>query len=197
MNALKTLLAGAALAVTASAGNAAVYYADEVTIENSGNCTGSVSACNLNDRKNPNNAKGPTDGLFYSLGLGGSAVFGFAKDLFPGGTVSTFEITFNRNSDHDEAAEVYTLDSFGNVVQSLGTVINSPNGMGSVYATMAFSYIRLVDVTESYFEGMSSSYDGYDVDSVGVAPIPLPATGTLLLAGLGGFAALRRRKTAA
>jgi hypothetical protein len=197
MNAFKTLLAGAALAVTATAGNAAVFYADEVIVEDPGTCTGSVTACNLNDRNNTDNAKGPTDGLFYSLGLGGSAVFGFAQDVFPGGTISAFEITFNRNSDHDEAAEVYTLDSAFNVVQSLGTVLNSPNGVGSVYASMAFSYIRLVDVTETFFAGMSSSYDGYDVDSISVAPIPLPAAGTLLLAGLGGFAALRRRKTAA
>lgn len=197
MNALKTLLAGAALAVTASAGNAAVFYADEVIVEDAGNCTGSVAACNADDRNNTDNATGATDGLFYSLGLGGAAVFGFAKDMFPGGTVSTFEITFNRNGDHDEAAQVYTLDSAFNVVQSLGTVVNSPDGGGSVYASMAFSYIRLVDVTETFFGGLSSSFDGYDVDSVGVAPIPLPAAGVLLLAGLGGLAAVRRRKNAA
>lgn len=196
MNIFKTFLAGAALAVTASAGNAAVYYADEIIVESPGICNGSVADCNADDRKIKENALGETDGKFYSLGLGGSAIFGFAIDLFPAGTVSAFEITFNRFSEHNEAAAVYTLDSAFNVVQSLGTIVNKPDGNGSVYASQAFSYIRLVDVSQSYFD-VTQSFDGYDVDSVGVAPVPLPAAGVLLLAGLGGFAALRRRKTAA
>lgn len=194
MNALKTLLAGAALAVTATAGNAAVYYADKVVDADYGICT-YAAYCASDDRLNSDNALGETDGAFYALGLGGSMIVGFAKSLFPAGTVSTFEITFNRLIGHDEAVQILTLDADQNVVEDLGNVDNIVGG-GSKWASLPFTYIKLVDVTKAVFP-TSSSFDGFDVDSVSVAPVPLPAAGAMLLAGLGGFAALRRRKNGA
>ena len=195
MNAMKTLLAGAALAMTASSGNAAVLYADKIISATYGSCTASDAQCAADDRLDRNNALGATNGTFYALGLGGSMVLGFAKSMFPAGTVSTFEITFNRLVGHDEAVEISTLDSMGNLVENLGFVDNTP-GAASKFASLPFSYIRLLDVTSTVFPS-STSFDGYDVDSVAVAPIPLPAAGVLLLAGLGGLAAVRRRKNAA
>lgn len=196
MNAFKTLLAGAALAASATAGNAAVYYADKVIDSDYGYCTGTTKQCTVNDRNTDTNALGASDGAFYSLGFGGSIILGFAESLFPAGTVSALEITFNRPSSHKEAAEIFTLDSAFNIVESLGIVENEPDGAGSKKATKEFTYIKLVDVTKSFY-GTTTSYDGYDVDSVSIAPVPLPAAGVLMLAGLGGFAALRRRKNAA
>lgn len=181
--------------MTASSGNAAVLYADKIISDSYGTCTGSAAQCASDDRLNKSNALGATNGTFYSLGLGGSMVLGFARSMFPAGTVSTFEITFNRLVGHDEAVEISTLDSMGNLVENLGIVDNTP-GAASKFASLPFSYIRLLDVTSAVFP-TSTSFDGYDVDSVGVAPIPLPAAGVLLLAGLGGLAAVRRRKNAA
>lgn len=53
-----------------------------------------------------------------------------------------------------------------------------------------------MDVTTAEFP-TSTSFDGYDVSKVSIAPVPLPAGGLMLLGGLGGLAALRRRKKAA
>ena len=70
MNAIKTLIAGATLAVSASAGNAAVLYADKVISATYGACTASTAQCAADDRLDQNNALGATDGAFYALGLG-------------------------------------------------------------------------------------------------------------------------------
>ena len=196
MNGMKTILAGAALALSASAGNAAVLYADQVIDADYGTCTGSAADCSSNDRLNQNNALGMTDGAFYALGFGGSMILGFAQNLFPAGTVSTMEITFNRMIGHDEAVQIITLDSDQNEVEDLGVAVNNPDGSTSQIANLPFSYIKLVDVTKSVFPN-TTSFDGYDVDSVAVAPVPLPAAGAMLLAGLGGLAMVRRRKSAA
>lgn len=195
MNALKTLLAGAALAVTASAGNAAVLYADKVISATYGGCSGTVAQCTADDRLNQDNALGATNGTFYALGLGGSMVVGFAKNLFPAGTVASMEITFNRLIGHDEAVRLETLDRNLNLVEDLGVATNNPAG-ASKFANLPFTYVRLVDVTKSIFPN-TTSFDGYDVDSVSVAPVPLPAAGAMLLAGLGGLAMVRRRRNAA
>lgn len=196
MNGMKTILAGAVLAMTASAGNAAVMYADQVISADYGTCTGSASQCTSNDRLNQDNALGATDGAFYALGFGGSIVLGFTQSMFPAGTVSTMEITFNRMIGHDEAVQIFTLDDMQNVVEDLGVAVNNPDGSTRQRANAPFSYIRLVDVSKSVFPN-TTSFDGYDVDSVAVAPVPLPAAGVMLLAGLGGLAMVRRRKTAA
>ena len=65
------------------------------------------------------------------------------------------------------------------------------------YATHT-GYIAALDtglITSLTFRNLNKS--GMRIDDIAVsydlAPVPLPATGLLLLAGLGGFAALRRR----
>ncbi|MDO5704531.1 MAG: VPLPA-CTERM sorting domain-containing protein, partial [Paracoccus sp. (in: a-proteobacteria)] len=48
----------------------------------------------------------------------------------------------------------------------------------------------------SWFQIASSQGGNVRFDDISVAPVPLPAAGLMLLAGIGGLAALRRRKAA-
>lgn len=195
MNILKTLVASAVLMVSAAGANAATYYATTVEDVSYGVCTGTAVGCTVNDRQNVNNAIDGDASTFYSLGFGGSIVLGFAKDLFDtvAHNVTTFEMTFNRNTNHNEAAYVYSV--LNGVESFLGRVTNE-SASATLRANNPFEFIKLVDVTLTYFPN-TSSYDGFDVAKIGVAPIPVPAAGLLLLGGLGGLAALRRRKKAA
>lgn len=198
MNKLKLLALGVAFAATSGAANAAVYYADKVIDSNYGTCTASPSVCTSFDRKDPTNALGVTDGSFYSLGLGGDLTVGFAKALFTATQkVVTFEITFGSvpKTEHFEAVDVYSI--LGGAETYLGRILNL-TGIGQVTSSGPFEYIRLADATEDeYGAAGTTSSDGFDVDSVKIAPVPLPAAGGMLLLGMAGMAALRRRKNAA
>lgn len=191
MQIFKTLAAAAALALAAGGANAAVYYADTVV-------SWADSTTKAADRSIRENALGKADGKFYSLGLGGSLTLGFKDAPFNTADVSVFEITFGGGaaSGHKEAAEVYALNSETGQSWLLGVLDNIETGNTVRGSAGSFDQIRLVDVSKTYFASTRST-DGFDVDSVAIAPVPVPAAGMLLLAGLGGFAALRRRRNAA
>lgn len=191
----KTLIASAFLVAAAGTASAATIYADSVVDHVQGSCTdGGLSPVNGNgcavDRSDPLSATGAPDGSFFSLGDGGHIELGFADAPFANGVGSVYEITNNRTSDHDEAAEVFA--GFMGVYTSLGIITNDL-AMNSVLLFGNFDTIKIVDVTQSHF-GTTTSFDGFDVDSVGISAVPLPATALMLLMGLGGFAAVRRKK---
>lgn len=197
MNKLKLLALGVAFAATSGAANAAVYYADKVIDANRGTCTASPSRCASNDRLDTSNSLGAADGSFYALGFGGDLTVGFSKALFTSAQkVVTFEITFGSvpAARHFEAVDVYSV--LGGVTTLLGRILNV-DGQGSVASKGPFEYIKLVDATREQYGTATTSYDGFDVDSVKIAPVPLPAAGGMLLLGMAGMAALRRRKNAA
>ncbi|MEM9426591.1 MAG: VPLPA-CTERM sorting domain-containing protein [Pseudomonadota bacterium] len=53
-------------------------------------------------------------------------------------------------------------------------------------------------ITLGHFRGDTpSTNDGFSIDDIAVSEVPLPASALLLLGGLGGLAALRRRKAGA
>ncbi|MFN3260290.1 MAG: VPLPA-CTERM sorting domain-containing protein [Pikeienuella sp.] len=153
-------------------------------------------------------------GGFYSLGLGGAAVFGFGVDF--GTQATVFEVTFgctgpqspNGTCSFVETADVYALaggytpfdGAFGlSDLLSLGfqKVGSIPNGVANTAggATIAisgpFSWLALVD-TSPFVNGR----DGFDVDAVSVSAVPLPASILFLLGGLGGLGLLRARRAA-
>ena len=190
MHVFKTLAAASVLAMAAGGANAAVYYADSVV-------GWSDSTKKAADRSIQSYALGSPDGKFYSLGLGGSLTLGFKNAPFHTADVSVFEITFGSGaaSGHREAAEVYAVNSGTGQEWKLGVLKNTEAGNTVRGAAGSFDQIRLKDVSKTAFTSTSST-DGFDVDSIAIAPVPLPAAGAMLLAGLGGLAALRRRKTA-
>lgn len=204
MNAMKTLLAGAALALSTAGANAATVYATNVIDHNPGVCLSNVATCTANNRDIVGNAVDNDASTFYSLGLGGNLTVGFGGTTFyPDHHVKVTEITFSSiganppSDEHFEAVEVFAVLN-DSVLKSLGILYNW--GTTSLIADVAFNAIKLVDVTQQEFtdKGIyTASFDGFDVSSVGIAPVPLPAAGAMLLAGLGGFATLRRRKQAA
>lgn len=197
MNKLKLLALGVAFAATSGAANAAVYYADKVIDDNRGTCTASPTRCAEDDRLDPTNALGAPDGSFYALGFGGDLTVGFAQALFTAvQKVVTFEVTFGSvpAAGHFEAVDVFSV--LNGIETALGRITNV-NGGGAVQSNGAFEYIKLVDATNDEFPGGTTSFDGFDVDSVKIAPVPLPAAGGMLLLGMAGMAALRRRNKAA
>ncbi len=191
MQIFKTLAAASVLALAAGGANAAVYYADSVV-------SWADATKKAADRSDPTAAQGSPDGKFYSLGLGGSLTLGFKNAPFHTADVSVFEITFGNGAatGHREAAQLYAVNSVTGQEWNLGVLKNTDKGTTLRASAGSFDQIRLVDVSRTAFTSTQST-DGFDVDSVSVAAVPLPAAGMMLLAGLGSLAALRRRKPAA
>lgn len=191
---LRTVLLATAL--TAAAGSASALTivgrtGDCATNPALGGCATSADRLDLGNV----GLGGTGDGAFYSLGLGGSASFYF--DRMIAGSLSVVEVTYGRSSYYDESAAVYggVFDGTGYDFSTLlGTVTNKANGTGvsSLGFTGRYSALRFVDAT---VVPVGRGGDGYDLDAVNVsAAVPLPATALLLLGGLAGLGALRRRK---
>lgn len=167
------------------------------------------------NRADTSNALGAPDqvgnkaGGFYSLGLGGAAVFGFGQSF--GGSANLFEVTFGCSGaqtpdgfcKYRESVDIYTFDGAYTpfdttfVVDDLialgfSLAESVPNGQAntdagaSVSIDGSFTYLALVDTSPS-----GPGRDGFDVDSISVSVVPLPASALLLLAGLGAFGIAR------
>jgi hypothetical protein len=168
----------------------------------------------LNNRYNQNSALGAPNANtanntgFLSLGIGGLAVFDFGTEFTSAAIV--FETTGGRASYPLETARVYVADSsfaatFAGLNPGNGLASITTNGftlVGSVTNKAAssvvdlsafhgpFRYLLLQDITST----MGSSYDGFDVDAVGVSPVPEPGTLLLLGFGLAGAAVFSKRR---
>ena len=137
-------------------------------------------------RGDASRALGAEDGRFLSLGLGGSATFGFGTLFNPIGKV--FEVTFGSPRRTPEAADIF--GSFRGVRTFLGSVTNG--GPGTFSFAGLFDQLVFVDTTTVLGPRKG---DGFDIDAINVtpAPIPLPAGGLLLLGALAAVLGLRRR----
>ena len=140
-------------------------------------------------RADPTNALGAADGLFYELGRGGEIVLTFGTLFTSPGKV--WEVTYGSTVQHHESVDLYgSLDGTNYV--SIGSIDNTTAKGGGVFTfTGKFNYLKFADTTT--FAGSN----GFDIDSVSVAAVPVPAAGLLLGGALAGFAALRRRASKA
>ncbi len=197
---LKPLLLGSALTIaSAVAATAGTVYATMVDYVQGG---GTIAA----SRTIASNALGAPDSKFLSLGFGGYAVFSFGTDFTSPGNV--VEVTFD-TSNYDEHADIYVgnsyagtgdvndLSSFDFVASVANTAAQGSTGGFTFSFPGQYTYLAILDRT--LLRGTSSASlngDGFDIDSVSVNAVPVPAAGVLLLGALGGLGVMRRRKKA-
>ncbi|MEM7752546.1 MAG: VPLPA-CTERM sorting domain-containing protein [Pseudomonadota bacterium] len=76
------------------------------------------------------------------------------------------------------------------------TVVNSAGGSVKRLVEIDFGQqVSAASITLGHFRGGNPlTNDGFSVDDIAVSEVPLPASALLLLGGLGGMAAMRRRK---
>ncbi len=146
------------------------------------------------DRRIPANALGEPDGKFLSLGQEGWAVFSF-------GTLFSGEATFHEITNGDRSGWKEYLNVWvGNSVpdfdddptegftdaglidnQSVPSILSLPAGQ--------FSFLLVQDRT---LLNNGHPGDGFDIDAVGVNPVPIPAAIWLLGSGIVGLIGFRR-----
>lgn len=206
---VKTLITAAALAtVAATAGHAATI--DPASFDNiitEGKRTTTVDGADVSGNAGPRN-NGDV-GMAFDMGvvtntllvgrLKGTAtsaevgIDGFAAQNVSGlATVSILNYAISDRDGEAPYGSTFQLLVDGAVRESitLTGATSAVSFMNEMFATVRL-YGEELAVRVNSIEGASD----YDI-SVNVAPVPLPAGGLLLLGGLGGAAALRRRKKA-
>lgn len=148
-----------------------------------------LNALGAPDGNNPGNSA--LNGGFFEIGLGSSVDLTFGT-LFSTST-TLFEITFGNASNFPEAVQL-AVGLGGSFIDVGGPISNAAAAGGVVVGigSGTFDTVRLTDLTIT-----SAAVGGFDIDSVRVSPIaavPLPAGGLLLLTGLAGVAAFKRKK---
>lgn len=182
----KILIATAFFGTSASAASA-VTYATAVTDYNQG-----AGITDIN-RTYTANAVGATTGNFLSLGLGGDAVFTFDSAFT--GPAAIIEVTNGTRSTYRETAEVYGGTGYDAATNTLiGAVlldtITNANATATVLFTGIYNFLKILDTSPS-----GAGRDGFDIDTVSVAAVPLPAGIPLLGGGLAllGFMGWRKK----
>ena len=182
MNLFKTLLYTAALAITATAGHAATFYASEVV-----SFTPGVFYDVWPGRDDATSALGAADGDFVSLGIGGEIVLSFGTDFHAGGLI--YEETYGARYNHDESADIYA--SADGVTWDLISSVSNGSVATAYDITGTYSLLKIVDTSST----TGGTFDGFDLDAISVTA-PLPAAGLLLGGALFGTGLLRRRNKA-
>lgn len=189
---------GVALLLPAAKAEAATIFASSATIITDGP-RGTSS-----DRNEITNAFGAADGAFFELGYNAVVEFQFGIPTGQAfsGPGSLIEIT---NGNADNWLEAVRIDvglkgDPGSFVTADPNPFTNNSGSTSFTFNGVFDTVRLTDLTMSLYPNTRSTAaagGGFDVDAIGVSPVPVPAAGLLLLTAVGGVAALRRRRKAA
>lgn len=186
MNALRTtaIVAAVVAGSTLGANAATVLYATDAAVVVDG------PRGTANDRTNIGNALGSTVGDFFELGYGGVVDFTFGK-LFtgPGHVV---EVTFSVPPRFPESVQIQAGRK--GVFTDVAIVTNAQAQFvpgASFDLSGAYDTLRLIDTSPVRANAPTG---GFDVDTISVAAVPLPAAGLMLLGALGGLALFGRRK---
>ncbi len=212
MNLYKTIVAAGVCALVGTAASAATIggidfpdgatsFADSVVSYTPGTGFATNGACQDTSLALgvPDFGGGNCDG-YVSLGQGGSIVLQFTDNaLTTSGDIDADLHVFEVGS----AVEAMMIAISTNAVDwiELGTLSGQPtsiniDGVTGVVDGTAYSYVRITDDPNS---GPGSGvFSGADIDAVGAisstTPVPLPATGLMLVGAMGLLASAKRRK---
>jgi hypothetical protein len=143
------------------------------------------------------------DGMTFALGEGGSQTFDFLNFNYRGDPRGTYRISASLALSQplstvvSDTAGVEITTVSGQLSQgrlrwdrTVPTVVNMADGSAFSVIFNDFDYGQ-----GSWLQGPLVATA--TIEALDVAPVPLPATGLLLLAGMGAMVALRRRRDAA
>lgn len=204
-------IAAATMLVAGAAAEAATVYASDVYID-----AGTNQDTGDAQRFGPDNALGAEDGDFYSLGIGGGALFTFGADILGPGMV--IEVTFNcveqpgECGNYPETANLFGVtgpidltgledgtvggvqnyDLSGLTLTLLASIPNGEAQSGFSFNTSGNTYSGLFILDTTTRGG-----DGFDVASISATPatVPLPPAAALLFGALGGLGLVKRRRS--
>ena len=216
-------MAAVTFSLSAGAASATTIYATDIAAFKDGtktNCSISALHGETADRGNICNALGAPDqnsdnraaGGFLSAGKYDALKFTFGKDVSFSAPIKFFEISFNTPNSYKESivflltgsggATFLNLEKLYEVEVEAGDVRDKlVNVEGSIDPGNNDRWILTYNTDLGPFDALwvfdkSGTPDGFDIDAisaVSASPVPLPAAGFLLIAGLGGLALMRRR----
>jgi hypothetical protein len=183
-----------AAVITESIGGPVDYFAKTVTYNNDVVVAGRGTE---NGRDSGLNALGASDGDFFEIGLFDTVEFTFGT-LFsgPGAVV---EVTFGRLQGWPEFA------NFEVGYQGVFTLIDNnpisnqtPGAITLLFGSGPFDTIRVTNAAGTIVNNCGGNQcGGFDIDSIKVSAVPLPASVLLLLGALGGLGLCTRKGKAA
>lgn len=188
----KTLFLTAALAAFAGASAAsAATIAPAVYDYVQGYVGPAASKYNAADRYDTANVNNGDSTDFLALGVGGYVVFYIPQGY--AGSVTLSEITYDLTN-YEETATILGGTSYDGTLTGFTTLGSVSNAEASTGTTLSFSgtytWLAILDTSDKKI-----TFDGFDIDTVEVSPVPLPAAAPLLALALGGLGvAARRRK---
>ncbi|GGE25893.1 VPLPA-CTERM protein sorting domain-containing protein [Gemmobacter megaterium] len=113
-------------------------------------------------------------------------------------TLDSFWLGGWPDSNRNVTWSVMDLADSSIVASAVSALVSGATGLANAIGATSDTGFRILFGPDGYNAGINDiTYSYARTGGPGPAPIPLPAAGWMLIAGLGGLVALRRRKTAA